>query len=126
MRDSCSPQEEINDSLATSAERSLHETFFDRARKKPININILGGTVSGTNANRPWDKRDPPPGQIGTRPWDKRLFLFNSTVKSPFCPVYPWGGWGFVAGTIVPQGRSEKCLCVSVYWLFSHCLSYDL
>ena len=40
-----------------------------------------------------WDKRDPSLGQIGTRPWDKpAIFLFNSTVKSPFCPVCPWDG----------------------------------
>ena len=82
------------------------------ARKKPININIFGGTVSGTNRNRPWDKWDPSLGQTG-------LSLFNSTVKSPFCPDCPWDGWGFVPGTIVPQGPSEKCLCVSVYWFFA-------
>ena len=85
----------------------------NRARKKPININIFGGTVSGTKRNRPWDKWDPSP---GTK-WDPSLgqtdlSLFNSTVKSLFCPVCPWDGWGFVPGTIVPRGPSEKCLCV--------------
>ena len=40
------------------------------------------------------------------------LSLFNSTAKSPFCPVCPWDGWGLVPGTIVPQGPAEKCLCV--------------
>ena len=48
---------------------------LSQARKKPININIFGGTVSGTNRNRPWDKWDPSPGQNGTRPWDKPAFL---------------------------------------------------
>ena len=33
-------------------------------KQKPININILGGTVSGTNWNRSL-------GQLGTRPWVK-------------------------------------------------------
>ena len=42
-------------------------------QEKSININILGGTV--TKRNRPWDKRDPSPGQIGTRPWDEPAFL---------------------------------------------------
>ena len=83
------------------------------AHKQPININIFGGTVSGTNRNRPWDKWDPSSGQkrdpcLG----QTGLSLFNSTVKSPFCPVCPWDGWGFVPGTIVPQGPSEKCICV--------------
>ena len=49
--------------------------IITRARKKPININVFGGTVSGTNRNRPWDKWDPSPGQNGTRPWDKPAFL---------------------------------------------------
>ena len=44
------------------------------SEKKPININIFGRTVSGTNRNRPWDKWDPSPGQNGTRPWDKPAF----------------------------------------------------
>ena len=30
-------------------------------QEKPININIFGRTVSGTNRNRPWDKWDPSP-----------------------------------------------------------------
>ena len=66
------------------------------------------------------DKQEPSLGQTGPLPgtnWDLSLgqagfFLFKSTVKSPFCPVCPWDGWGFVPGTIVPQGPSEKCLCV--------------
>ena len=41
---------------------------FSRARKKPVNINILGGTVSGTNRNRPWDKGDPFLAQTGLFP----------------------------------------------------------
>ena len=45
--------------------------------KKPINRNILDGTVLGKNRNRPWDKRDPSLGQIGTRPWDKPAVLFS-------------------------------------------------
>ena len=41
-------------------------------------------------------------------------------VTSPFCPVCPWDGWGFIPGTIVPQGLSEKCLrvfCLLVFLL---------
>ena len=37
--------------------------------QKPININILGGTLFGTN--RPWDKWGPSLGQTGTRSCDK-------------------------------------------------------
>ena len=86
--------------------------------KKPININILGGTVSGTNRNRPWDNGPLP----GTK-WDPSLgqtdlSLFNSTVKSLFCPVCPWDGRGFVPGTIVPRGPSGKCLCVFCLLVF--------
>ena len=72
------------------------------------------------------DKHEPSLGQTGPLPgtnWDPSLgqtglFLFNSTVKSPFCPVCPWDGWGFVPGTIVPQGPSEKCLCVFCLLVF--------
>ena len=70
--------------------------------------------MSGTNGTRPWDKWDPSLGQNG----QTGLSLFNSTVKSAFCPVCPWDGWGFVPGTIVPQGPSEKCLCVFCLLVF--------
>ena len=33
-----------------------------QARKEPTNINILGGTLSGTNQICPWEKRGPVPG----------------------------------------------------------------
>ena len=53
------------------------------------------------------DKQEPSLGQMGPLPGTKRdpslgqtgLSLFNSTVKSPFCSVCPWDGWGFVPGT---------------------------
>ena len=60
----------------------------------------------------PGIKWDPSLGQTG-------LSLFNSTVRSLFCPVCPWDGWGFVPGTIVPQGPSRKCLCVFCLLVFS-------
>ena len=62
-------------------------------------------------STRSWANRDPSLGQTS-------LFLFDSTVKSAFGPVCPWDGWGFIAGTIVPQALpSENCLCVfCVYW----------
>ena len=48
------------------------------------------------------DKREPSLGQTGPLPgtnWDPSLgqtglFLFNSTVTSPFCPVCAWDGCG--------------------------------
>ena len=72
------------------------------------------------------DKQEPSLGQMGPLPgtkWDPSLgqtglSLFKSTVKSPFCPVCPWDGWGFVPGTIVPQRPSEKCLCVFCLLVF--------
>ena len=77
------------------------------------------------------DKQEPSLGQMGPLPgtkWDPSLgqtglSLFNSTVKSLVCPVCPWDGWGFVPGTIVPQGPSEKCLCVFclLVCFCSHC-----
>ena len=91
-------------------------------KRKPININILSRTVSGTNRNRPWEKTGSVPGtnqdlslgQTGN-------FLFNSTVRSPFCTLKgPWDGWGFVPGTIVLQGPSEKKIQLLHYiiWCF--------
>ena len=49
-------------------------TAFCRGRKKPININIFGGTVSGTNRNRPWDKWTPPQDKLGPVPGTNRPF----------------------------------------------------
>ena len=72
------------------------------------------------------DKQELSLGQMGPLPgtkWDPSLgqtglSLFNSTIESPFCPVCPWDGWGFVPGTIVPQGPSGKCLCVFCLLVF--------
>ena len=72
---------------------------------KPININILCGTLSGSNQTRPWDKRD--------TSWDKprsslgqtSQFLFDYTFKSPFCPMHlSLQRVGFVPGIIVTPG----------------------
>ena len=70
------------------------------------------------------DKQEPSLGPLSGTNWDPSLgqtglSLFNSTVKSPFCPVCPWDGWGFVPGTIVPHRLSEKCLCVFCLLFFS-------
>ena len=45
-------------------------------QEKPININIFGGTVSGsrTNRNRPWDKWDPSRDKMGRVPGTNRPF----------------------------------------------------
>ena len=81
------------------------------------------------------DKQELSLGQMGPFPgtkWDPSLgqtglSLFNSTVKSLFCPVCPWDGWGFVPGTIVPQGPSEKCLCVFCLLVFfaPNCIQFQ-
>ena len=42
------------------------------------------------------------------------LFLLNSTVKSPFCPV-PVCGVGVRPCDDCPQGPPEKCLCVFLF-----------
>ena len=68
--------------------------FFLGRQEKPININILGGTVSGTNRTCPWDKLGP---VLGTK-------SFSAEFHVPFCPVCPCDGSQFVPGTIVPQG----------------------
>ena len=96
-----------------------HNFIICRARKKPINHKHFG-------RNGVRDKQEPFLGQTGPLPgtnWDPSLgqtglFLFNSTVNVLFCPVCPWDGWGFVPGTIVPQGPSEKCLSVSCLLVF--------
>ena len=69
--------------------------MLDRsASGKKENINIVGGTVSGTNRNRPWDK--------------PAFFLFNSTVKLPFCPLVPCNAFGSVPGMIREGVNREK------------------
>ena len=72
------------------------------------------------------DKQEPSLGQMGPLPgtnWDPSLgqtglSLFNSTVKSPFCPVCPWDRWGFVPGTLSHKGRQKNVYVFSVYWFF--------
>ena len=94
-----------------------HEKLRDPGKKKTNKHKHFGW-------DGVWDKQDPSLGQAGPLPganWDPSLgqtgrFLLNSTVESPFCPVCPWDGW--VPGTIVPQGQSEKCLCVFCLLVF--------
>ena len=75
--------------------------------------------MSGTNWGRSVGQTGPLPGtNWGPSLGQTGLFLLNSTVKSPFCPARPWDGWGFVPGTIVPQGPSQNCLCVSCLLVF--------
>ena len=57
------------------------------------------------NETRPRDKAGPVSGK-------NRRFSVEFHSKSPFGPACPWDGWGFVPGTIVPQGPSDKCFCV--------------
>ena len=91
-----------------------------RQEKNQQTQTFWAGRRPGQAGPRPWDKRDPIPGTN----WDPSLgqtdrFLCTSTVKLPFCPVCPWDRWGFVPGTIVPQGPSEKYLCVFCLLVFS-------
>ena len=55
-------------------------------KKKDNKHKYFGRTVSGTNTNRPWHKRDPSPGQIGTRPGTNRTcsVWFHSKIAI-FC-----------------------------------------
>ena len=88
--------------------------------KKPININIFGGTVSGTNRNRPWDKWDPSPGQNGTRPWDKPAFLcLTPQSNRHFVPFVPGTGGGLSLGRLSCKGREKNVYVFSVYCFFS-------
>ena len=72
------------------------------------------------------DRQEPSLGQTGPLPgtnWDLSLgqtglFLFNSTVKSPFCPVCPWTGGGSSLGQLSHKGRHKSVYVFSVYWFF--------
>ena len=98
-----------------------------RARKKPININIFGRTVSGTNRNRPWDKWDPSPGQNGTRPWDKPAFLcLIPQSNRHFVPFVPGTGGGSSLGRLSHKGRQKNVCVFSVYWFFCSQLRQQL
>ena len=44
-------------------------------------------------------------------------FLFNSTVKSPFCPVCPWDGGGSSLGRLSRKGR-QKNVYVHVFYVY--------
>ena len=95
-------------------------------RQPDVSLGPLGNKHKHFRRDGVRDKQEPSLGQMGPllgTKWDPSLgqtglSLFNSTVKSPFCPVCPWDRWGFVPGTIVPQGPSEKCLCVFCLLVF--------
>ena len=63
-----------------------------------------------------WDKQEPSLGQTGPLPgtnWDPSLgqtglSLLNSTVRSPFCPVCPWDGWGSSLGRLSHKGHQKN------------------
>ena len=89
-----------------------------RARRKPININILGGTVFGTNRNRPWDKRDPSLGQTGTRPLDKP----GPVPKVPWTNRDPFvlgTGRGSSLGRLSRKDGQKYIYVFCVYWFVS-------
>ena len=61
------------------------------------------------NRNRPWDKRDPSLGQIGTHPWDKpAISCLIPQSNRHFVPFVPGTG-----------GGSENVYVFSVYSLFA-------
>ena len=69
------------------------------------------------------DKHEPSLGQTRPLPgtnWEPSgqtgRFQFNSTVKSPFCPVCPWDRWGFVPETIVPQRPPDKVFSLNCFF----------
>ena len=62
------------------------------------------GPFPGTN-------RAPSLGQTGR-------FLLKSTVKSLFCPVCPWNGWGSSLGRLSRKGRQKSVYVFCVYWFF--------
>ena len=72
------------------------------------------------------DKQEPSLGQMGPLPgtkWDPSLgqtglSLFNSTVKTPFCPVVPGTGGGLSLGRLSRKGRQKNVYVFSVYWFF--------
>ena len=93
-----------------------HLSFF--GQEATININILGGTVSGTNRNRPWDKRDPSRGQIGNHAWDKpALLCLISQGNRCFVPFVP-GKCGGSSGTTCPHKGFQKNVYVSSFDVF--------
>ena len=67
-------------------------------------------TLSGYSplSGRNWD---PSLGQTGRS-------LLNSTVKSPFCPVCPWDGWGVRSRDDCPARASEKMLMCFLFIVF--------
>ena len=89
-------------------------------QEKPRNINILGGTLSGTNQTRPWDKR-------ATYPFDKLTpslgkngcCLLRCTVNLPLCPVCPWDGWCLSVGRLSREGRQKDACVFLVSWRHS-------
>ena len=73
------------------------------------------------------DKQEPSLGQTGTPPWDKVgpvpetnwPFSVEFHNKIAILSRLSLDGWGFVPRTIVPQGPSEKCLCVFCFFFFA-------
>ena len=88
-------------------------------KKKPININMFGGTVFGTNRNRPWDKPGPVP---GTK-WDPSLrqtgrSLVELHSKIAILSRLSLGG-GSSLGRSSRKGRQKNVYVFSVCWFFS-------
>ena len=93
----------------------------DKQQKKTTNINILGGTVSVTNRNRAWDKRDLSVGQIATRPQDKpvafRPIPYHHSVS--FVPGTGGGSSPFVfcAYCFSLDPKAERIQAVTTFWV---------
>ena len=105
--------------INTKAKKYFWGINFTLISVSTVNINILGGTVSGTNRNHPWDKLGPSPGQIGTRPWDKPVF--SSIIPQydrHFFPFVPGTGGGSSLGRLSHKGRQKNAYVFSFYCFF--------
>ena len=82
--------------------------FPARAREKPININILGGTVSGTNRNRPGTNGTPPRDKLGPVPGTNRPSPVQFHSKSAILSVCPGAGGGSSLGRLSHKGPQKN------------------
>ena len=88
----------------------IHGPMPISGQARKINIKFWVGRCSGQTGTIPGTNGTPSMGQ-------NSRFLFNSTLKSPFCPVCLWDRWGFALGTIVPKGHQKNVYVFCVYWL---------
>ena len=100
-------------------EASKIASFATSGKRIPMNINILGGTVSGTQEPS-LGQTGPVSGTNGAHPWDKPRWSLRQTGRS----LFNYSKLG-ISSHLSREGRQKNIIVFCVYWFSGSLLKLD-